>query len=92
MDLSTYHQINGLLDPSLILIEKLARVMLLAGSFFASQHGCPAVLDEVYVANISFFGSKATPFFHTANVVAEIFRARVIVAISGFIPRATKPA
>jgi hypothetical protein len=34
MDLSTYHQINGLLDPSLILIEKLTRVMLIAGSVF----------------------------------------------------------
>src|SRR5262245_49058102 len=52
MDLSTYHQINGLLDPSLILIEKLTRVMLIAGSVFASQHGCPAVHDEVMLLTL----------------------------------------
>jgi hypothetical protein len=90
MDLSTFHQINGLLDPSLILIETLARVMLIA-RFFRCTARLLYVLNEVYVMSISFFGSKAFPFFHTANAMAEIFRASVIVASSCFRPRTNNP-
>jgi|RhiMethySRZTD1v2_1073278.scaffolds.fasta_scaffold160865_3 hypothetical protein len=43
-----------------------------------------------HVVCVSFFGSKRSPFFQTANVMAEIFRASVIVASSDFSPRLTK--
>lgn len=89
MDLSTVRQIIGLLDPSLIPIEKLSRRWL--PSSRSSNSAALPVLDQVHVACISFFGSKRSPFFQTANVIAEIFRASVIVASSDFMPRSTKP-
>jgi len=90
MDLFTICQIIGLLDPSLIPIEKLPRRWL--PSSRSSNSAALPVLDQVHLVCISFFGSKRSPFFQTANVVAEIFRASVIVASSGFIPRASKPS
>src|SRR5215831_2712041 len=45
MDLSTKRQINGRIDPSLILIEKLCAW---SGSVFSLQQHCsPSVFDEV---------------------------------------------
>jgi hypothetical protein len=74
MDLSTLRQIIGLLDPSLIPIEKLSRAGWLPSSRSSDGAALP-VLDQVHAVSISFFGSKRSPFFQTANVVAEIFRA-----------------
>lgn len=50
------------------------------------------VLVTGYVVFFSFFGSKDSPFFQTAKVIAEILRASVMVANSGFIPPETRPA
>src|SRR5262245_32542939 len=44
-----------------------------------------------YVAQFSFFGSNASPFFQIVNAIDEIFRASVSRAISLRIPRSCNP-
>lgn len=68
-------------------------------TFVSDQRGQPSgspapraivVGSERYVACIvSFVGSKTSPFFHSRNVTAAIFRASVTLASSLSTPRLT---
>ena len=54
------------------------------------EHGRGFLLDAQAACRFSCSGSKRSPFFHTARVIAAIFRARVSRAIVGFLPLASK--
>ena len=52
---------------------------------------CRQTARNGYVAQFSFFGSNASPFFQIVKAIAEIFRAKVSRAISLRMPRPSNP-
>src|SRR5579884_517254 len=53
----------------------------------SKRSSCRQTARNGYVAQFSFFGSNASPFFQIVNAIAEIFRASVSRAISLRMPR-----
>jgi hypothetical protein len=84
------HALGGLLLQSILSLEPVAPGVLPRGGGIVTALGLAVAVVPYVACGITSAGSKRSPFFQTAEVMAATLRATVRRANAGRIPCSTK--